>query len=88
MCLNPFDSFCVFILKEKDNTDSTASLSVLWDNPIVLAQESNTIVGMQEIETLEHEIDIKPISKTLVHGYGENYSLDYLTNKIIEIDPS
>ena len=37
---------------------------------------------------IENEVDLEPISKTLMHGYGETYVVDDMENKVIDIAPS
>ena len=43
---------------------------------------------MEIFGELEDEIELEPISKTLIHGYGETHLVDDFDNKIIEIAPS
>lgn len=39
-------------------------------------------------DNIENEVDVEPISKTLMHGYGETYVVDDMENRVIDIAPS
>ena len=39
-------------------------------------------------DNIENEVDLEPISKTLMHGYGETYVVDDMENRVIDIAPS
>ena len=60
---------------------------------------SNNEISVENIEEVDNEsctgqdndhivdLNLEPISKTLVHGYGETHLFDDLANKIFKIAP-
>ena len=78
------------LCKTKLYIDEGIVINTSWEEMFnkIAHQESNTETTIHSIDEIENEIELEPISETLIHGYGETYLIDDLVNKIIKIAPS
>ena len=78
------------LCKTKLYIDEGIVINTSWEEMFnkIAHQESNTETTIHSIDEIENEIELEPISETLIHGYGETHLIDDLANKIIVIAPS